>query len=495
MFEESANEPARSRELTSSDPSDDVVDTRWNTPRGMDLSPQQRHSMVLKLVMSIFAVLVVLPWIVATWLFGNAFILVGVAEILEDGQGLEPQKFDRAMLMAMFALGGLAIHRARRAYAQNRRARQSALITDDEVDAEETAWLNRPGLWERWGPTFGSAVYTLTFLLFLLTGSALLDNPTNFPTLSTKFVAVLLLFFFMCLIWLPWKALNWSWTAAKAFHTFGMGTMWRNGLLTGLLATGVLTLNPLVLPVSFGVGSMVALDALGRDELAQSQPLNGDRRLIVPAQARAARPAAARAGEPDSLRGFLVHVGRQTEWGNEPDRATVPTPRRQQPRTNDPLAECFNRLYSNRNSQGRTEVELAMRRVHRRQIGHPDDEEIVHSVMVRVCDQHASVSRISDLGAYFNRAITHAIIDHHRNTRRLFPLPDHEDGYRYDQASWRDLSEVQAVRSAYEQLPPREKIAIEMHVQGSSYAEIADHLRTSESNARQIVSRARQRLQ
>jgi RNA polymerase sigma factor (sigma-70 family) len=469
-------------------------DQPWDS-FGASIAPRQRHSFVLKLVMSVFALVVVLPWIAAAWIVTNMFSLIAIAEILEDGQALGPVKFENGTLLAIFGLCALIVHRVRRAYRQNRREREQILAAAAGVeDSGDIEWLHKPGLWERWGPSLGSIVFGNLFFVVFVLGLVLLENPLDFPAIGTKMVGVLLLFFFMGLVWIPWKALNWSWSVSNALHKFGMTTMWRNGLLTGLLITGVLTLNPAVLPISLGVGSAMIFDALGGGEVAQSAHGDQSGSYLVPAQARPPRPGARQSADSGSLRELFAEVGRQTDWGNEPARPATPAPRRTTPTATDAVTTCFQSLYSATNAEGRTEYQMAMRRVHRQRIGHPDDEDIVHGAMVRVCDHHANVRSVQRLGPYFNRTVRNAIVDHRNRTARLFPLPEQQDGYDYRDVTHEDRISAIALRNAFNELTPQQKSALELYAQGNSYTQIADELGTSLENARQLVSRARSRI-
>lgn len=121
-----------------------------------------------------------------------------------------------------------------------------------------------------------------------------------------------------------------------------------------------------------------------------------------------------------------------------------------------------------------------------------DGEDLVHEAMIRGFGAAAvQDGSVADLRSYLFRTMANIWIDQQRRPR-VEPVAETPDAGRTDP----DSSELrEASKMLFEQLPPRERVAVVLHdAFGFRHGEIAAMLTTSEGAVRSALHRGKQRL-
>jgi hypothetical protein len=446
------------------------------------VSTLQRLSM--QVTLALFSVVVIAPWAFFTWVVLLMFSFVGAAEPLEDMGGFEESVYYSGFTWAVLVVGVLAVWRVRTVLVDLRE--RSRLTAERLSDAAGAVNPKPPSTWKRlrgWLPSRGSWLAMLALAFAGLAWATVLE-PTydGNGRMGTAGVALMLLLPILAVVWLPWKIIQWSTVLIGWMDRTGQRSQYRCGLMMGGLLMGLFTLNPLVLPVTLGLSASAITEAVmdgvregTAGESAALVPVTG----IALAQARSL-PGAERAGLLAASREALVGVARSIPVGREPEVSAE---------TAEQVQRAWGQCY--RDLSDSDEYERALRRVHRSGIYPPEDEPLVHTVAVSVCERYAW-NGVRELAPYYNAAVSKAIKSYYRRFRVLEPVPDEVAGYSEDAES-RAIAreEIERLRRA---VRGRDLVILERMLNGESEPQIQSALALNDAAWRQALSRFRRNL-
>ena len=125
-------------------------------------------------------------------------------------------------------------------------------------------------------------------------------------------------------------------------------------------------------------------------------------------------------------------------------------------------------------------------------LGRSDEaQDMMQDVAERILRRQESLEDVRNIDSFLAKAVRNACIDRIRRRKETTPkIPDVPDEKNPDR--WNDR---QMVHRALSKLPERQRLAVHLKdIEGYSNKELADILKTDETNVRTILSRVRKAL-